>query len=105
MIWCRARLARAWRFGYNGAWKIAADKPGSGNAANIGSIRKIQDILRGNGMFANLGEEWFDDYWMNFGKITVKTESGDLKRITSLDEFVRYRGGDASLIVPRDNRR
>lgn len=85
-------------------WKIAADKPGSGNTANIGSIRKIQDILRGNGMFANLGEEWFDDYWINFGKITVKTESGDLKRITSLDEFVKYRGGDPSLIVPRDNR-
>ena len=85
-------------------WRIAADKPGSGNTANIGSIRRIQDILDGNGMFANLGEDWFDDYWINFGKIAVKTESGDLARITSLDEFVRYRGGDPSLIVPRNNR-
>ena len=85
-------------------WRIAADKPGSGNTANIGSIRRIQDILDGNGMFANLGEDWFDDYWINFGKIAVKTKSGDLARITSLDEFVRYRGGDPSLIVPRNNR-
>ncbi len=52
--------------------KIAADKPDSGSAANIGSIRKIQDVLRGNGMFANLGEEWFEDYWMNFGKSPSK---------------------------------
>ena len=85
-------------------WRIAADKPGSGNTANIGSIRRIQDILDGNGMFANLGEDWFDDYWINFGKIAVKTASGDLARIRYLDEFVRYRGGDPSLIIPRDNR-
>lgn len=44
-------------------WKIAGDKSGSGNTANIGSIQRIEDILSGNGMFANLGEEWFDDYW------------------------------------------
>lgn len=46
-------------------WKIASDKSGSGNTANIGSIQKISDILAGNGVFKNLGEEWFDDYWMN----------------------------------------
>ncbi len=23
-------------------------------------------------MFSNLGEEWFDDYWMNYGKITIQ---------------------------------
>ena len=85
-------------------WKIAGDKPGSGNTANIGSIQRIEDILSGNGMFANLGEEWFDDYWMNFGKITMMTESGQTKRLRSLQEFVEYRGGDVSLIVPRNNR-
>ena len=86
-------------------WKIAGDKRGSGNTANIGSIRRIEDIISGNGMFANLGEEWFDDYWMNYGKITVKTNSGETKRITSLEDFVEYRGGDASLIVRRNNRK
>lgn len=84
-------------------WKIAGDKGGSGNTANIGSIQRIEDILSGNGMFAKLGEEWFDDYWMNFGKITAKTKSGELKKITSLEDFVRYRGGDTSQIVPRNN--
>ncbi len=84
-------------------WKIAGDKGGSGNTANIGSIQRIDDLLAENGMFAKLGEEWFDDYWMNFGKITVKTQAGDTKTITSLLDFVNYRGGDPSLIVARNN--
>jgi hypothetical protein len=84
-------------------WKIAGDKSGSGNTANIGSIQRIEDILSGNGMFAKLGEEWFDDYWMNFGKIIVKGPDGKTKRITSLVDFVKYRGGDPSLIVARNN--
>ena len=46
-------------------WEIASDSQGSGNTANIGSIVSIQDILKGNGVFKKLGEQWFDDYWMN----------------------------------------
>ena len=84
-------------------WRISSDRRGSGNTANIGSIQRIADIVSGNGMFARLGEEWFDDYWMNYGKITIKTQSGETKRITTLEEFVTYRGGDTSLIVPRNN--
>jgi hypothetical protein len=84
-------------------WKIAGDKGGSGNTANIGSIKRIEDILKGNGMFAHLGEDWFDDYWINFGKISQKDEGGDVKKITSLVDFVNYRGGDESLIVARNN--
>ena len=85
-------------------WKIAGDKDGSGNTANIGSVSRIEDIINGNGMFAKLGEDWFDDYWMNFGEITVKAPKGKTKKITSLEEFVKYRGGDTSLIVPRNNK-
>ena len=38
-------------------WKIASDKSGSGNTANIGSINRIADITLGRGMFSDLGEE------------------------------------------------
>lgn len=82
-------------------WQIASEKPGSGNTANIGSIKRIECIVSGKGMFSNLGEEWFDDYWMNYEKITKKTPSGKTDKINTLEEFVRYRGGDTSLIVPR----
>ena len=84
-------------------WRIAGDRGGSGNTANIGSIQRIECILSGKGMFSKLGEEWFDDYWMNYGQITQKTATGQTKKITSLEDFLRYRGGDTSLIVPRSN--
>ena len=82
-------------------WKIASDKSGSGNTANIGSINRIADIASGRGMFSKLGEEWFDDYWMNYGKITITDEQGKTKRITNLKDFVAYRGGDVRSIVPK----
>lgn len=86
-------------------WRIASDKSGSGNTANIGSIAKIDDILSGNGMFSRLGEEWFDDYWMNYGKITITTTEGKTKKITNLPEFVKYRSGNVDLIMPKASRR
>ncbi len=82
-------------------WKIASDKSGSGNTANIGSINKISDILLGRGMFSRLGEQWFDDYWMNYGKITITDSEGGTKKITNLKDFVIYRGGDTRRIVPK----
>jgi hypothetical protein len=85
-------------------WTIASDKSGSGNTANIGSIQKLSDIIAGNGVFKNLGEEWFDDYWMNYGKITIKDKDGKPKKITSLPEFLKYRGKDESLYNPRASR-
>ncbi len=82
-------------------WRIASDKSGSGNTANVGSISKIEDVVAGKGVFSNLGEEWFDDYWMNYGKITTKDKEGVTRKITTLTDFVAYRGGDSSLVVPK----
>ena len=79
-------------------WEIASDRSGSGNTANIGSITRIEDILNGNGMFKKLGEKWFDEYWMNYGKITLP-ETG--KKITKLADFLTYRGKDPKLANPR----
>jgi hypothetical protein len=45
-------------------YQIASDNPGSGNTKNIGSAKKIDELINGKGLFANLGEELFDDYWM-----------------------------------------
>lgn len=86
-------------------WCIASDKGGSGNTANIGSITYIPDILSGNGMFRNLGELWFDDYWMNYNVITMSAEDGSTRIIRRLEDFVRYRGGDPTQIVTRPTQR
>ena len=79
-------------------WELASDRSGSGNTANIGSITRIKDILTGNGMFKKLGEKWFDEYWMNYGKILMP-ESG--KKITKLADYLAYRGKDVKLVNPR----
>jgi hypothetical protein len=84
-------------------WKIASDKEGSHNTANIGSIKSIESIVGGRGMFSKLGESWFDDYWMNYGKITVRNDEGETRKIAKLTDFVKYRQGDVSLVVPMSN--
>ena len=85
-------------------WRIASDKSGSGNTANIGSINNIRDNINGQGMFSNLGEEWFDDYWMNYKKITIPDVKSGTKKISTLREFLEYRNGDVSLIIPKNNK-
>jgi len=47
-------------------WKIANDAPGSGNTRNIGGITDIEKLQNGEGPFAPLGEDVFDDYWSNY---------------------------------------
>ena len=73
-------------------YKIASDSSGSGNTANIGSIKNIDDIINERGIFASLGEEVFDDYWINYGQIYITTTMGKTKPITKLKEYLAYRG-------------
>ncbi|QUV86710.1 EcoRV family type II restriction endonuclease [Chloracidobacterium sp. E] len=44
-------------------YRIASDRPGSGNTRNIGSVTEVDKLVNGSGPFAALGEEVFDDYW------------------------------------------
>lgn len=72
-------------------WKIASDKQGSGNTANIGSTLSIEDLKNENGIFSQLGEEWFDEYWINFGSATM-VKDGKTVKITSLKNFLEFKG-------------
>jgi len=80
-------------------WEIASDSQGSGNTANIGSIVFIQDILDGNGVFRKLGENWFDDYWINYGEITI-TRGDKQHKITKLRDYLEFKGCDPLLACP-----
>ena len=96
-------MAKNFQFFVTEKWKIASDKGGSGNTANIGSINNIADIVAGRGMFSKLGERWFDEYWMNYKKITVQDGNGGTNKISTLREFVKYKNGDVSLVVEKRN--
>lgn len=86
-------------------WRIASDKGGSGNTANIGSIKSIPDILNGNGVFSLAGEEYFDEYWANYNKLEVRTESGKIKKLTSFEEFLAFKNLPLSLSNKRTGRK
>lgn len=72
-------------------WKIASDGRGSGNTANIGSIKSIKDLKAGDGVFSKLGEEWFDEYWINYGSATIMKE-GKPVAITNIWDFLEFKG-------------
>ncbi len=72
-------------------WKIASDKQGSGNTANIGSIVDIEDLKNENGVFSRLGEEWFDEYWINYGS-AIMVKNGAPTKITTLKDFLEFKG-------------
>jgi hypothetical protein len=72
-------------------WKIASDKQGSGNTANIGSIFDIEDLKNENGIFSKLGEKWFDEYWINHGSATM-VKDGKAVKITTLKDFLEFKG-------------
>jgi len=98
-----ASVVKNFQFFVAEKWKIASDKGGSGNTANIGSINNIEDIINGRGMFSLLGEACFDEYWMNYKKITIVDENGKTEKISTLSKFVAYKKGDTSLVVPKRN--
>lgn len=88
-------------------WKISSDKGGSGNTANIGSIQYIDDILKGNGVFKNLGEKVFDEYWINQGvlKVPDQKKAGNFKKLTKLTEFLEFKGMSSDKINPMKPKR
>ncbi len=68
-------------------YKIAGDKPGSGNTENIGSISSsvFIDFELGRGPFAELGQDVYDLYWKYYPKYRAS-----IKNYTSLNEFLTW---------------
>lgn len=72
-------------------WKIANDIPGSGNTRNIGGIINIQKLINGQGPFAELGEDVFDDYWKGyFNKVDARTTGIGTPHYKNLKTYKEY---------------
>lgn len=72
-------------------YRIAASRPGSGNTKNIGSTARIDHLLNGAGVFAKLGEEVYDDYWM-FYLTKDMAKALDIERpYTNLKTYLDYK--------------
>ena len=74
-------------------YKIAIDRPGSGNTKNIGGITRIADLINGNGIFSTMGEEVFDDYWM-FYLTNDMAKAAELPTpyYRNIEEYKKFKG-------------
>lgn len=84
-------------------YKIAGDKPGSGNTENLGSFstKNFDDLKEGRGPFSELGADAFDLYWKYYPKYRAAS-----KEYTSLEEFLRWlpqQGNALKLLHPYDH--
>lgn len=68
-------------------YKIAGDKPGSGNTENIGSFSSsnIDDFKQGKGPFASLGQDVYDLYWKYYHEYRASD-----KKYSSLIDFLEW---------------
>jgi hypothetical protein len=76
-------------------WKIALDRPGSGNTKNIGSEVEISKLKSGNGLFKREfeenGKKRFDDYWMNYEtKDMAKAVDRDAPRFRNIATYLKW---------------
>jgi len=79
-------------------YRIASDRPGSGNTKNIGAVREVDALVNGKGPFANLGEEVFDDYWKGYFTTDMARQAGIEKPpYSSLQEYLQIKGSGGAL--------
>ncbi|GAY27118.1 MULTISPECIES: type II restriction endonuclease [unclassified Prevotella] len=72
-------------------WKIASDRPGSGNTRNIGSVFGLDNLVNGKGTFSELGEDIFDDYWINFfNTVDARNAGMEKPHYTNISTYKEY---------------
>lgn len=67
-------------------YRIAGDKPGSGDTENIGSFKtsNMDYLIGGEGPFSELGIDTYENYWAGYKKYRGE------KTYTSLDEYFDF---------------
>lgn len=72
-------------------YRICGDKKGSGNTDNIGTIesKNILPFVKGYGPFSVLGEDIFNDYWINHPVYKDSKEKAD-SLYNDLDGYIKW---------------
>lgn len=72
-------------------WRIASDKPGSGNTKNMGSVKRIDELQTGAGPFSQFGLDIFDDYWCNYLTPDMARAIDSVPPYRNLGEYTQWR--------------
>jgi hypothetical protein len=88
-------VAKDFDFFLQEKWRIALDRPGSGNTKNIGSELNINHLKTGNGLFKREfginGEKKFDDYWMHYETLDMAKKVGrDKPKFKNIETYVKW---------------
>lgn len=76
-------------------WKIAIDRPGSGNTKNIGATTNINALKNGTGIFTKYenGKQLFDDFWINYLTLDMALSIGlEKPHYNNLKSYFNYKG-------------
>jgi hypothetical protein len=86
-----ASVIKDFKFFVQPKYKIASARPGSGNTKNIGSITNLTKLINGEGVFATLGEEVFDDYWTYYLTNDMAKNAGVSRPYINLKSYLEYK--------------
>jgi hypothetical protein len=84
-------VIKNFRFFVQPKFRIASDRPGSGNTKNIGSVTKVDKIINGDGPFSKLGEAVYDDYWMYYLTKDMAKACDTERPYTNLKSYLEYK--------------
>lgn len=76
-------------------WKIASDRPGSGNTKNIGSATIIEELKNGTGPFTKYanGEAMFNDYWRYYLTKDMAKAIDSTPPYKNIESYLEYKEG------------
>lgn len=72
-------------------YKIASASPGSGNTKNIGATTKIEELINGKGIFSELGEDIYNDFWMYYLTNDMAKALEIERPYTNLKSYLEYK--------------
>lgn len=84
-------VIRDFKFFVQPKYRIASASPGSGNTKNIGSTNNIEKLINGSGVFSELGEEVYDDYWMYYLTNDMAKALEISRPYTNLKTYLEYK--------------
>ncbi len=91
-------VIRDFKFFVQPKYKISSDSVGSGNTRNIGSIQNIEKIINGEGIFATLGEELYNDFWMFYLNKDMSLKAGIPRPYTNMKSYSFYKQKGVDLL-------
>jgi hypothetical protein len=84
-------VIRDFHFFVQPKFRIASSSPGSGNTKNIGSTNDLDKLINGRGVFSELGEEVYDDYWMFYLTKDMAKAFEIPRPYTNLKSYLEYK--------------